>query len=135
MAMHSLILWIYEEDRTIGYVGRMSGIDGRRVVDLVAGIAPTGDEVTALSQLTGISADDLTGPGGAAEWAPADPLHCYTIAEAAKLLGVSVDVVRAEIRSGALAHVVFGSRAYRIPRSALEERLARPGRGGEARRS
>ena len=134
MAMCLLVQWIYGEDRTIGYVERVSGIDGRRIVDLIAGSAPSDEEVAALSDLTGIPADDLTGPG-AGEWANPDPLRCYTIAEAAALLGVSVDVVRAEIRSGDLECVVFGSRAYRIPRWALEQRLARPGRGRDARRS
>ena len=46
------------------------------------------------------------------------------MADAAALLGISEDTVRKEIRANHLRHVVLAERALRIPRWAIESRLA-----------
>ena len=128
MSVKNLLYWMRDEDRSIGYVAHRSGIDAGRVIDLIAGAAPTDDEVAALSVLTGVPADELRGrdPDRAQGGDAFDPLRCYTVAGAAALMGVSPDTVRGEIKSGDLAHVVIGARAHRIPRWALEQRLLLP---------
>ena len=131
MSVKKLLCWMNDEEHSIGYVARRSGIDASRVIDLIAGAAPTDDEVSALAALTGAAADELwghgpdCGPGGET----LDPLHCYTVAEAAAIMHVSQDTVRAELKDGTLEHVVIGARAHRIPRWALERRLM--GRRGD----
>ena len=125
MSIRSLLGWMHKEERTVGYVARRSGIDPGRLLDLFAGSAPTDEEVAALVELAGIQAEDLRGedPDRTQREESADPLRCYTVAEAAAIMHVSTDTVRAEMRDRALEHVVIGARARRIPRWALERRL------------
>ena len=128
MPMKSLVQWMHEEERTVSYVAGRSGIDSGRVIDLIAGAALTDEEVVALARLTGIPADELRGhvPDRAVGGDALDPLRCYTVAEAAAIMGVSQDTVRAEMKDGVLEHVVIGARVQRIPRWALERRLMGP---------
>ena len=49
----------------------------------------------------------------------------YSINEAAKVLGISRSLMRAELSNGYVFHTMFGARVV-IPRWALDERLARP---------
>ena len=134
MSMAQVLGWMHDHDRTIGYVASRSGIVADRVIGLLAVAAPTDDEAAAVSELTGIPAEDLqrSGPdrGSAADL---DPLRCYKVAEVAALLSVSADTVRTEIKSGALGSLIFGARAHRIPRAALERRLTTPERARDGR--
>ena len=125
MSVMTLLYWMHTEERTVGYVARRSGIDPGRLIDLIAGSAPTDEEVAALATATGISAAELRGhdPDCTPSGECLDPLHCYTVAEAAAIMHVSTDTVRAEMREGILEHVVIGAKAQRIPRWALERRL------------
>ena len=125
MSVRTLLGWMHKEERTVGYVARRSSIDPGRFIDLIVGTAPTDDEVAALVTATGISAAELRGhdPDCTPSGECLDPLRCYTVAEAAAIMHVSTDTVRAEMRDGVLEHVVIGTRARRIPRWALERRL------------
>ena len=124
----NLIRWMYEEEHSVGYVARRSGIAAARLIELLAGAGPTGDEVSALANLTGMKVDELQVDAPAsASGTSTDPLHCYTVAEAAALLQVSPDTVRKEVKAGTLHHVVLGERALRIPRYAIEDRLGGSG--------
>lgn len=122
--MEGLLVWMHDHDRTIGYVASRSGIDGVRVLDLLAGDGASDDELSALSTLTGMPLQDLQPQGAGGDHF--DPLRCYTVGEVAELMGVSADTVRAELRAGSLEHVVIGARVHRIPRWALEQRLGQP---------
>ena len=124
MPSENLLRWMHDEEHSVGYVARKSGIDADRLIDLITGAELTPDEVFALATLTGLRADDFSGSGqSTASGTPVDPLRCYTIAEAAAIMRVSQDTVRAEMKGDTLAYVVIGARAYRIPRWALEKRL------------
>ena len=125
MSIRSLLGWMHKEERTVGYVARRSGIDPGRLIDLFAGSTPTDEEVAALVELAGIQAEELRGqdPDRTQREESADPLRCYTVAEAAAIMSVSADTVRLEMGAGTLEHVVIGARARRIPRWALERRL------------
>ena len=121
----TLLTWMSKEERTVGYVSRTAGIASERLIDLLAAaVAPTDDELDALATATGLPADDLRGDAEVTGDLATDPLRCYTVAEAASILQVSQDTVRKEIRSRLLHHVVLGERALRIPRYAIEDRLA-----------
>ena len=125
MLGRSILTWMTEEDRTIGYVSRASDIDPGRLVDVLSGKArPTDVELNGLSRATGLPVEDLQTEAQAADvGVSTDPLRCYTVAEAALIMHVSQDTVRKEAREGTLAHVILGERALRIPRLALERRL------------
>ena len=125
MSVKSLLNWMHREERTVGYVARRSGIDPGRLIDLIAGSTPTDEEVAALATTTGISAAELRGlgPHRTPSGESLDPLRCYNVAEAAAIMNVNPDTVRAEMRDGVLEHVVIGTRAQRIPRWALVRRL------------
>ena len=119
-----LLRWMCDDDRTVGYVGHKCAVDVPRLIDLITGAAPTEEETAALSGLTDIPAEELAGKGQPAADTLHDPLRCYSVAEAAGILQVSADTVRHELKSGALHHVVLGHRVQRIPRYAIEDRLA-----------
>ena len=122
MSMRTVLTWMHEEDRTVAYLARQTGIEPGRLIDVMADTEPTDDEVTALSEAIGIPAGDLRG-GEHTDADLFDPLRCYTVAETAAIMGVSQDTVRSEMRDGTLEHVVIGARSHRIPRWALERRL------------
>ena len=123
----SILAWMHEQDRSINYLSRSAGIAPERLIDLlVAAVAPVHDELAALAHVTGLPVEDLSREAEASRQdTPIDPLRCYSVVEAAGLLGVSPDTIRKEMSQGTLAYVVLGERAMRIPRRALEERLAR----------
>lgn len=128
MALGTITLtWMIEQDRTIGYVSKQSGIDPERLINLITGAEPTPDEAAALATVTDIPVDELASRASPAQPnAAIDPYQCYTVAEAARLLGVGPDTVRKELKQGTLEHVVLGERALRIPRRALARRLGYP---------
>ena len=123
-----ILTWMVTEDRALSYLADKTDLDVMRLVDLIVGDgAPETHELGALAAAVGVAEDDLRRAGtqhGAAA-APLEPLRCYTVGEVAAILQVSEDTVRKEIRTGALAHVLLGDRVIRIPRCALEARLAR----------
>ena len=125
MSITRLLHWMQDEDRSVAYLARKSEIDAGRLIDVIAGSAPTDEEVAALATSTGISTAELRGhdPDCTPSGECLDPLRCYTVAEAAAIMHVSTDTVRAEMREGILEHVVIGAKAQRIPRWALERRL------------
>ena len=102
MPITELMRWMADEERTIGYVARSSGIDVDRLIDILTGAVPADGELERISAMTGIVAEDLQGqdPDGGSEDDRLDPLRCYTVAEAASLMGVSPDTVRAEMKGG-----------------------------------
>ena len=61
MSVTRLLHWMHDEDRSIAYLARKSGIDAGRLIDVIAGTAPADDEVAALETATGISAEELRG--------------------------------------------------------------------------
>ena len=123
----TILAWMHDEDRTVGHLARRSGIPADRLIELLAGAELTGDEALALANLTGMPVEELRDNSSVTESGrSADPLRCYTVAEASALLGVSPDTIRKEISQGTLAHVVLGQRSIRIPRRAIEERLSPP---------
>ena len=129
MSMKSVLTWMHQEERTVGYLASRSGIDAGRLIEVFTGAVPADDELERLSALTGIPAGKLQGHHADSLAGDAlDSLRCYTVAEAAALMGVSADTVRAEMKAGRLEHVVIGARAHRIPRAALERRLTTPER-------
>ena len=127
-----LLTWMVTEDRTPSYLADKAKSDVIRMVDLIAGDAiPGADEIAALARATGLPVEDLSRETqGSPDAGSPDPLRCYTVAEAAALLGIGADTVRKEIKGGSIAHVVLGERATRIPRWALEKRLSAAGRNG-----
>ena len=125
MLGEKLLHWMHEDEHTVGYVSRRTGIDAGRLIDLIVGAVPTDDEVCALAGwLTGMPVDQLGSEGVAADASSDDPLRCYTVADVARILQVSQDTVRKEIKAGLISHVMLGERALRIPRAALEQRLS-----------
>ena len=130
MRGETILRWMSEEERTLGYLARQSGIDPERLITLITGDDPTVDEAAALAAATDIPAEQLTGSASYVQPAAlVDPYQCYTVAEVARILRISADTVRKEIREGLLAHVVLGERALRIPRRALARRLDYPDDG------
>ena len=125
MAIKRMLTLMHEEDRTVAYLARRTSIDPGRLINVMVDAEPTDAEVAALSAATGVPTEELieTGDYPSSTAAALDPLRCYTVAEAAALMGVSPDTVRGEIKDGALEHVAIGARAHRIPRWALEQRL------------
>ncbi len=125
MAIKRMLTWMHEEDRTVAYLARRTGVDPGRLINVMVDAEPTDAEVAALSAATGVPTEELmeaaADPSSTA--AALDPLRCYTVAEAAALMGVSADTVRAEVKAGVLDCVVIGAQAHRIPRWALEQRL------------
>ena len=127
MSMEALLEWMHLEERTVGYVASRSGIEVGRLIQLVSGAGPSGDELSALSAVTGIPAEALGERGGSRPCSvDFDPLRCYSVAEVADIMAVSKDTVRAEMKTGALEYVLIGARVQRIPRAALERRLMSP---------
>ena len=117
--------WMFAEDRGPRFLSDATGMDPGRLIGLITGNAvPTDEELVSLSAVTGIPEHDLrVAPGEPTGLTTHDPMHCYSVAEAAALLGISEDTVRKEVRNGVLYHVVLGARALRIPRFAIEARL------------
>jgi len=131
-----ILSWMDEHERTPGYLCRKSGLTLDEIIDLITGaVVPTDTALEALAEATGLPPDQLQ--ANAADLAVSerepDPLHCLTVKQVAELLQVSPDTVRAEMDSGALGSITFGQRVKRIPREALERRLAtcRGAGGGE----
>ena len=122
---------MHEDERTVAYVANRCGITARRMIDLLCGEAqPTADELGELARVTGAPVEDLQRAADTkTSITPIDPLHCYTVAEAARLLGIGPDTLRKEIRAGTLGHVLLGENATRVPRWAIEERQRRDGSG------
>ena len=118
MLRRSVLNWMYLEERTVGYLSCASDIGASRLVDLLSGDgSATNSELVALAQATSLPVEDMGSTTAVlADGAVTDPLRCYTVAEASSILGVSQDTVRKEVKEGALAHVVLGERALRIPR-------------------
>lgn len=129
MLGNTILAWMHDDERTVGYLAKRSGIAADRLIDLMTGNGtPDTDEIAALAQTTGLSVEDLRHDAEASRHdTPIDPLRCYTVVQASALLGVSPDTVRKETRDGTLRHVVLGQRSIRIPRRAIEERLSPPG--------
>lgn len=117
--------WMHDEDRTINYLARASGIDVDRLINAITGSTePTDDEVAAISDAIDVSRDELRQPAEAmADASGAHPSQCYTVAQAAAILGVSPDLVRAEMKRGVLEYITLGDRAQRVPLWAIEERV------------
>lgn len=123
----TILRWMSEQDRTLGYVSTRSGIDPHRLIDLITGaVHPTDDEVAALARATMLSVEDLQRAIDTRDEAETHEEEvCYTVAQVARLLHVSTDVVRAEIKAGTLGCVIIGAKLQRIPAEALAERLSR----------
>ena len=120
----TILTWMGEHDRTLGYLARLSNLDVPRVIALIAAQSPaTDEEVAVLAEAMALEVGDLLSAERPAV-VEVHPLQCYTVREVAHLLGVSQDTVRAEMKTGVLRYVVVGERAHRIPHAALEWRLA-----------
>ena len=127
---NTILHWIQDEERTLGYVARKANLAIDDLIAIVAGdVAPSSAQVSALALATGLTEEQLQEACTSADPddRQADPLECFTPKEVAKLLRVSTDTVYRELNEGVLQHVVFGERVKRIPRQALEQRLTQVG--------
>ena len=127
---NTILHWIQDEERTLGYVARKANLAIDDLIAIVAGdVAPSSDQVSALALATGLTEEQLQEACTSADPddRQVDPLECFTPKEVAKLLRVSTDTVYRELNEGVLQHVVFGERVKRIPRQALEQRLTQVG--------
>lgn len=125
MDAQKVLEWMAEEDRTLAYLARQSGVSVDRLVAVLAGRAERDPELlAALEQVMGLDEGDLLpDPAQGTDPDVAAHLRCFTIEEVADRIRVRPDTVRKEIRAGRLRHIVVGDRGIRIPHSALEERL------------
>lgn len=126
MAAKILLKWLDEHDRPISYLARKCEVDTGRLINLLCGDAHADDaELRALSDANGVPTDDLQRAADAVTRSAAThPCQCYSVAEVAKILKVSSDTVRKELKDGTLRHIVIGDRVQRIPLSALEQRVS-----------
>ena len=125
---NKVLQWMVDEDRTVEYLARSSGVDAGQLLSLMAGRAPIDPEtVAALERAMDLPEGDLLLDKADAQTGHRlDPLHCFTIDEVAVRMRVHPDTVRKEIRSGRLPHIIVGDRGIRIPYVALAERLSLP---------
>lgn len=96
--------WMVEQDRSPHFLSNAAGIHADRLIGLITGaVAAAEQDVVALAEATGLLQEDLrVGLDDAARTGPHhhDPLQCYKPAEAAALLGISVDTIRKELKGG-----------------------------------
>lgn len=122
-----LLGWMEEQERTVGFLCRKSGLTIDELIALITGaVAPTDTVLAALAEATGVPLERLQTSAADVEVGERklDPLHCLTVKQVAALLQVSEDTVRAEIDAGTLGSITVGQRVKRIPREALDARLA-----------
>lgn len=121
-----LLSWMDEHERTPGYLCRKAGVGLDQLISLIVGeVVPDEEVLCRLVEATGLLPEQLQSAeadSGAEE--AIDPLSCLTVKDVAALLQVSTDTVRSEIDAGALGSILLGQRVRRIPREALEQRIA-----------
>ena len=127
MVGRKLLSWMDEQERTPGYLCRISGLTLDDLIALITGDAVPNDEaLAALAEATGVPREQLQSHGvdpEAAELAT-DPLRCLTVKQVSALMQVSEDTVRWEMDEGVLGSITIGQRVKRVPIAALEQRLS-----------
>ena len=124
--------WMVKADRSPKFLSERSGIGVARLIALAHGRAqPTVEELSALSEVMGVPADELRDAAATARaWDEAAQREWLSVAEAAGYIGCSTDTVRAMIRDGKLAYSQPGERLTRISRTAIDGMLERCTRRG-----
>ena len=128
MSRLRVLSWLADEERTIPYVARSSGTSVAELVAFLSGSGAGDTEMLAALELAlGLPEGELqrNDDDVAGSQPIDDPLRCYTVDEVAARMQVHPDTVRKEIRTGILKTIRVGDRGVRIPRDALEARLAR----------
>ena len=123
-----ILTWMVEQDRTVTYLARRADLDVDVLVSFITGDLPSETQsLEALEVAMGLPRGELQAgvPEDTPDRTPVDSLQCFTVKEVAERMHVSEDVVRQEMAHGVLPFITVGVRSQRIPREALEERLAR----------